>query len=53
VDEAGRRHRRHAERSRLARSPSATAVFNFGSSPFLGSLAGSRRQIVGMALAFG
>jgi N-acetylmuramoyl-L-alanine amidase-like protein len=28
-------------------------VFNFGSSPFLGSLAGSRRQIVGMALAFG
>ena len=28
-------------------------VFNFGSSPFLGSMAGSRRQIVGMALAFG
>ena len=28
-------------------------VFNFGSSPFLGSLAGSRRQVVGMALAFG
>ena len=28
-------------------------VYNFGSSPFLGSLGGSKRQIVGMALAFG
>ncbi len=28
-------------------------VFNFGSSPFLGSLGGSGRQVVGMALAFG
>ena len=28
-------------------------VFNFGSSPFLGSLGGSGRHVVGMALAFG
>ncbi len=28
-------------------------VFNFGSSPFLGSLGGSGRNVVGMALAFG
>jgi hypothetical protein len=28
-------------------------IFNFGSSPFLGSLGGSGRHIVGMALAFG
>jgi hypothetical protein len=28
-------------------------IFNFGSSPFLGSLGGSGRQVVGMALAFG
>jgi hypothetical protein len=28
-------------------------IFNFGSSPFLGSLGGSGRRIVGMALAFG
>ena len=44
---------RHGELRRLAIAVRDGGVFNFGSSPFLGSLAGSRRQVVGMALAFG
>ena len=37
----------------MNRFDAADFSFNFGSSPFLGSLGGSGRHIVGMALAFG